>query len=66
MPAPQDFLNFRCEINPAFLPLSDTDREGVAGVLTDLATLLLARACEIREKKEPSGVALEVAWPTIR
>ena len=63
MPVPESFLTFRCEINPAFLPLSDTDREGVAGVLTDLSTLLLARACEIREKKEPCGMSLEAVWP---
>ena len=62
MPFPEDFLTFRYEINPAFLPLSNTNREGVAGVLTDLSTLLLEKACEIREKKEPCGVAWEAVW----
>jgi hypothetical protein len=61
MPVPEWFLRY--EINPAFLPLSETDREGAAWTLEEVATLLLARACEIR-KGEPHGAAVEVAWPT--
>ena len=61
MPFPEWFLRY--EINPAFLPLSETDREGVAATLESVAEVLLMRACEIR-KGEAHGAVVEVAWPT--
>lgn len=63
LPVPEWFLRY--EVNPAFLPFSETDREGAAGVLEDVATMLLVRACELR-KGEPIGAAAEVVWPTTR
>lgn len=61
MPQPEWFLRY--EVNPAFLPLSETDREGLAGVLEDVALMLTMRACELR-KAEPAGSVVEFAWPT--
>lgn len=68
MPQPELLMTYRLsyEVNPAFLPLSETDREGVAATLTEAATLLLARAAELRKGEGVTAMRWGTEWPTIR
>lgn len=63
MPSPELFLRY--DITTTFLPLTETDREGLAQTFERLAETLLMRACELR-KGEPCGSSVEAAWPTTR
>ena len=58
MPVPQLLMRFT--FNPEFLPLADDNREGIAGALAHLSTLIGVLATEYDKGEHPRTPVIEV------
>ncbi|HYE19697.1 MAG TPA: hypothetical protein VEA69_14700 [Tepidisphaeraceae bacterium] len=58
MPVPEWLMRF--EFNPAFLPLTEDNAEGIARSLDDLATTISVMAVEYRKKEHKTTPVIEI------
>jgi len=58
MPVPQLLMRF--QFNAEFLPLADDNRDGIAGALANLSTLIGELATEYSKGEHPTTPVIEV------